>query len=219
MQATKRFGLLTLAGSLIIASAVTAWVQTPQSPLPALPQAPSAAWDVLYAQPFVLDEGYTHYWRLEQPTVYAGYIVVLEVNPDHVVPRQTYEPVLYVGSQTAERVNHGHLDGRLVVIVPTVTDADGMPVLDLEETPVWFGEPELPERVDAAWIADELAQATAAGVQPAAQARVQAALQAGGGLLALSDRVELDGFVVDIIERFAPSEVDLISGMRAPQVK
>jgi hypothetical protein len=42
-----------------------------------------------------------------------------------VYPRQTAEPVLYIGATTAERVNIGHESGRVVAIVPSALNEQG----------------------------------------------------------------------------------------------
>jgi hypothetical protein len=219
MNTKKKLVLLTVGGAILAASAVTALVNKQEGPIPALPEQTVAAWDILYAQPFILDEGYTHYWRLEQPIVDAGYIVVLAVDPDLAVPRQTDEPVLYAGEQTVERVNTGQDEGHLVALIPALRGLDGLPDLDLASAPIWFGTPELPERVDAARIQAELSLATSEGAIPMAATRIQAALTQGGSLLHAANRPALDFYLADLIERFAPQEVDLISGMRAPLIK
>src|SRR5690606_11950668 len=91
----------------------------PQSAEPSLPAAVDA---VVVARPFQLQTPYTHLWRKEQPAVASGYLFVLRVNPHLVRPRQTAEPVLYVGNQTAERLNVGDDHGNIVVIVPGLSD-------------------------------------------------------------------------------------------------
>lgn len=132
MNATKLVGLTTF---LVIALPVTLWAE--QSDVPDIPDIPAAVDEVVYAHLFALDEGYKFEWRKEQPLVKNGYILVLKVDRDLVYPRQTAEPVLYAGDQTAERVNVGYWSGRVVAIVPGK--------LDLKKTPIWFGTPELPD--------------------------------------------------------------------------
>ncbi len=169
---------------------------------------------LLSAQPFVLDTGYVHEWRSERPTVSAGYVLVLGCDPELVEPRATAEPVLYVGEETAERINAATPLGNLVVVVPAPRDASGGVALDLSRTPIWFGAPELPERVDAARIRAELAASRAV---PFAQATVANALAAGGGTLFLADRGALDLELARVVEQASPTETDLVSGLRAPR--
>ncbi len=103
---------------------------------PEVPSTPAAVDGILLAQPFTLDEPYEFAWQAEHPMVSSGMILVLEVNPDLVLPRQTLEPVLYVGNSTAERVNNGYPSGKVVAIVPGT--------VNLASAPIWFGEPALP---------------------------------------------------------------------------
>lgn len=181
------------------------------------PQASAPAADqpieILHAQPFVLDQGWVHEWRREKPLVSSGVILVLRTDPELVRPRNTFEPVLYVGAQTAERVN-GPENGNLVVIVPAPVDARGRVALELATAPIWFGTPELPERVDAAAIARELALARSRGAGPAAQRSRTA--RAGSDAIHARDRADLDPYLADLIELYSPEEVDLVRGLRVP---
>ncbi len=83
--------------------------------------------DLVFAQAFKLDKSYTHTWRKEQPLVSSGYVLVLAVDPEFVRPKQVAEPVLYVGNQTAERINAADVSGRLVVIVSAQCPRRGRP--------------------------------------------------------------------------------------------
>jgi len=184
---------------------------------PELPESPQSVWGLAYARPFRVAEPFTHWWRAERPAVTTGYLVVLNADPDLLVPRETAEPVLYIGEQTGERVNKGHWDGALVAIVPSLPDAQGWPALDLSSVPIWFGSAELPERVDAVHIATELAAASAAGVTLFSDQRVATALQAGGTALDAADRTEVEQEAARLVLRFAPSEEDLARGLLVPR--
>jgi len=212
--------LALLAAALILgAGAIGAWMgQGEPDALPPLPLRPTGVHELLFAQPFVLDQGYTHSWRAEQPQVTAGYVLALAVDPDLAYPRETAASVLYVGDQTAEHVNHGYPSGRLVVLVPAPVDAQGLPVLDLEHTPIWFGSPALPEEVDAATIRQELTRALADGIQPPTQDEVQRALDAGGGLFAAADRTTLERHAAQLVLQLAPDERELAEGLLVPLV-
>lgn len=111
---------------------------------PAQPTTPARVKKLIFAQQFTLTTSYEFAWRKEKPDVTGGWILVLKVDSEYVRPRQTLEPVLYVGDQTAERVNIGFKSGYVVAIVPSS--------LDLTQQPIWFGDPDLPERIDAAKI-------------------------------------------------------------------
>src|SRR6266852_7796385 len=169
--------------------------------------------DIVFAQPFRLDKPYAHTWRKEQPLVSSGYLLVLAVDPEFVHPRQTAEPVLYVGDQTAERVNAGDVSGRLVVIVPSPLNARGEIALDLSKALIWFGTPELPERIDAAQVNAETNLALRKGVKPLPGPKVQAAVRRGGRMLQLSDREALERKAAQLIQEYSPNETDLIRGL------
>jgi hypothetical protein len=177
---------------------------------PASPQA-GGVQRIVSAQPFLLERAWRHVWRAEQPAFDAGWLVVLEVDPALVVPRNVEEPVLYAGSQTVERVNFGHGSGRVVAIIPSARDEHGNVALDLATTPMWFGDAMLPERVNAVRAADELARAVAKGVRPMV-------VPVAGELLRLPSRDELDERAAVLVLENAPDEADLGLGMLAPRV-
>src|SRR6266852_9627353 len=170
--------------------------------------------DLVFAQAFKLDKSYTHTWRKEQPLVSSGYVLVLAVDPEFVRPKQVAEPVLYVGNQTAERINAADVSGRLVVIVPSTVNTRGEVDLDLSTVPIWFGAPELPERIDAAQLNAELSAALRQGVRPLAQERVQGALRRGGKSLHLPNRQALDQKIAALLQEYSPNETDLIRGLK-----
>ena len=198
---------------LALVGGATAWVRSRPAPPPTVPPSADAGAvrGVLFAQPFRLDEPYVHTWRSEAPQVREGWLVVLEVERDLVVPRQLAEPVLYVGAQTAERVNAGDVAGRLVAIVPGALD----PTAD----PAWFGAPELPERVDAAAVARELAAARAAGVPPLARAPGTRPDALGHPPIALADRTALERYAAELVLVWAPEERERAEGLLAPLVE
>jgi hypothetical protein len=173
--------------------AVLAGAAAARAAPPKVPATPASAADVVYAAPFRLREGYHHHWRRESPMVTSGTLLVLHVAPDLVYPRQTAEPVLYVGDQTAERVNVGYPSGYVVAIVPGA--------LDLTRSLLWFGTPALPERVDGKTIDDERARAMAAGIRPPPANRVRLARR---DALALADKDELLREALLLVERYAP---------------
>lgn len=167
---------------------------------------------IVSATPFTVVRGWTHAWRAEQPSYDAGWIVVLEVDPKLVKPTQMEEPVLYAGTETVERVNHGFESGKVIAIVPSKRTRDGLVALDLATTPLWFGSPALPERVDAARVASEAAKAHALGVTPLA-------LPAPGALLQLESRDDLDPLCGELVLQHSPAEQDLGLGLLAQRVK
>lgn len=179
---------------------------------PQVPATPAAVQDIVFAQPFSLEQGEVSTWRAERPTVTSGYILVLKVNPDLVYPRQTAEPVLYVGDTTAERLNVGYQSGYVVAVV--AGDITGEKALDLSKVKVWFGTPELPERVDATRIAQESALADAAGIKPFSANKIQALL-AQNETLREANKAGILNEVAALIRRFSPQEEELAVGYDA----
>jgi hypothetical protein len=211
MQARTRLVLSALAATLLVGGA-TAWVRSrAQAPSEQVPARDGAVKGLLYAEPFALARPYAHDWRLEAPRVDGGWILVLEVERDVAVRRQLAEPVLYVGDQTAERINHGDLSGRLIAIVP----GDFDPAVD----PAWFGEPALPEQIDAAAVARELAAARAAGLPPLARAAATRRDALVRSTAALPDRTALHRRAAELVLRWAPEERDLAEGLLVPLVE
>jgi hypothetical protein len=168
---------------------------------PALPETPAPVDAILYARPFELAEGFKFTWRQEQPLVTAGVLIVLKVDPALVYPRQTAEPVLYVGDTPAMRLNVGYPSGRLVALVPDVRSPD------LDGAMIWFGSPRLPEQVDAATVAQEQALARQAGRGPAAAAAE------GGPVLKTANLNALLGEAARLVRRFAPDEAALADSL------
>lgn len=192
-----------------VGGAVIALTTRPQDgELPALSQTPQIEGiRLIEATPFTLLEPHTHYWRAEQPSYTQGVLLVLQTNPENLVPRQTYEHVLYVGDETAERVNVGERSGHIVAIVPG-------PV-DLANAPIYFGAPALPEQVTAASARGELSRAMSLGVRGVGEGALNAVTAEP---LVLQDSYELYLQASFAVERFAPDERDLVTGLRAPRV-
>lgn len=182
--------------------------------LPELPATPLAANDIVYAVKFELEVPYEHNMRKDRQQVVRGHILVLRAPREMLLPRQLAEPVLLVGAQTAERLNAGHGSGHLAVLVPEWTErgADGVErPADPLSARIVFATPELPERVDAAWIAAEQQKAAASGIAR----RVGPAGEPAPLVLSVRDRDALGRTVADVLERFAPDEADRIRDLRA----
>jgi hypothetical protein len=179
---------------------------------PPIPPTPAAVDEVVYARPFALNDGFRFDWCKEPFQVNKGTILVLKVNPELVIPRQTEEPVLYVGNQTAMRLNHGNESGHVIAIVP----GD----VDLAKDPIWFGTPGLPERVDAATIKLEREKADKAGIKPISAEKAKAALAKGGERLNTADMsAMLRGPISSLVEQYAPQEKRLSEAWQLPTVK
>lgn len=169
---------------------------------PPVPETPAGVSAILYARPFRLLEGFEYQWRKERFNVREGVLLVVEADPALVYPRQALEPVLYVGNQTAMRLNVGYPSGRVVALVPG-QDALG------PGTPIWFGTPALPASVSSQTIADERRLAAERGVAPPSSGTVSAALRAGGAALTKRDLNALLADAANLVRRYAPDEKDL----------
>ena len=178
---------------------------------PPIPPTPAPINGLLYAQALSVDEGFRFDWRKEKPTVFFGYILVIEVNPNLVYPRQTAEPVLYVGNQTAMRLNVGYVSGRVIAIVPgnqdlTRAEPDNP---NLTQTRIWFGTPQLPENVTANIIERERKLAEAKDIGQLLVQDVNQAFELGGRPLKAANLNELLREAAKLILRYAEDESKL----------
>lgn len=217
MHRTRRIVMFSLCTTIAVGAGVFAVMEGEGDSRPALPAVThTSPVELLLAQPFVLDRAATHWYRAEQPSYTSGYLLVLKVDPALAVARQVAMPVLYVGAETAEPINVGETSGRLVVLVPASLRQDGTPDLDLTRTPIFFGTPDLPERVTSQMASAELARARAQGVTaPAADVVASAARP----LVQFADDYELRLQAADFVEVYAPDEVDLVRGLRVPRIR
>lgn len=220
MNKTIFFAASAIAVALtgVLVASLTASERRPVSAV-AVPERKGGVRDLVLARPFVLERPFVHVWRKEQPAFDAGWIVVLDVDPALVVPRQTAEPVLYFGDQTVERVNHGEAAGRVVAIVPSARGADGRPALDLASAAFFFGSEELPETVDARTARFELERAMRNGASAFSAATVAAAILRGGEPLTVTSRDDLDEPLGLLVLEHSPEENDLGAGLLAPRVR
>jgi hypothetical protein len=166
-------GALVVSAALAIAAAAT----------PPMPATPAPAGAVIYARTFVLDAGFRFEWSAEKPEVREGTIVVIEADPALVRPRQTQEPILFVGRFPAQRISRANGSGRVVAFVPER--------VDLTQGPVWFGSPGLPEQIDAETAAAERRAALASGIVPLTDSAARAALARGGDEARFATKLEL----------------------------
>ena len=178
----------------------------PIAPAPAAAPRPVQL-ELLHAEAFTLDQPYLHRWRADLPAVDRGWLLVVAGDAAALQTRQLKMPVLQVGAMTAERVNHAP-DGKLVVLVP----GD----FALQDAPIFLGTPALPEELSAPTLEAELAAARAAGAVPPPAATIAKAIQPARRF---ADDWELRQRAIDLVERFSPSETDLIRGWRAPRIR
>ena len=194
---------VTILALASLATAQTASTDQPAAApaaesVPAIPATPAAVDAIVYSRKFTLKEGYEFTWCKGKPIVTSGYLLVLQVNPDLVFPRQLAQPVLYVGQQTVQKINDGYPSGHVIAIAP----GD----LDLNEALAWFGTPELPERVDAAKVETEAKLAKAAGIEAFSTKQIEAARVAGGDELKGATIANVLRVAADLIRQHAPQE-------------
>lgn len=181
--------------------------------------------ELVAARPFVLDQAFVHKWRQERPSFQGGYLLVLRADAEFLRPRQGLEPVLYVGAETAQRLNNPVDSGYLICLVPAALSPAGQVAIDPTQGPIWFGNPELPERIDATRARQELQQALALGVAP--KVKLVSSFSASGlqgkqlanATVYMRDRDELDLVIADLIEAYSPGEVERITSLRMPRTR
>ncbi|MFY9345830.1 MAG: hypothetical protein WAT39_25285 [Planctomycetota bacterium] len=203
--------VLALAVVVLVARERATPIEGSPAPAPAAspaPAAPPPQFTLVHAEPFHVDRAFKHVWRRDQPLVNHGWLLVLAGDAELLAPRQTREPVLYVGNQTAERVNTGQPSGRFVVIVP----GD----FRLADAPIFLGPNALPEELTAADIAAALAAARAAGAVPPTAAAIEAATQPAR---TFASDYELRLRAIDLVEQHSPAEQDLIKGVRVQRLR
>ena len=170
---------------------------------------PASVADLLYARRFTLAEGYKWSWPADAPPVRAGVIVVLRVDSQLVVPRNTLSPILYAGDRMVQTLNHGHISGKVIGIVP----GD----VDLLKTPIWFGSPRVPAQVNEQSVRKERDLAEKAGIRPFDAKRVEGATKAP--LEAPDFQTLLRGELADLVLEHAPQESHLARKWRLPEAK
>ncbi len=179
--------------------------------VPSVPVTPAAVDAVVYARKFSLTNGYQFRWCKEKPTVSSGYLLVLKVNKDLVYPRQCAEPVLFVGKQTAERLNVGYKSGYVVAIAPCDED--------LSKTRIWFGNPQLPEVVDQNVAAAEHTAAVNAGIRPFSAKALKPALTRGAEKLEVANIVDVLRVASGLVREYSPDEEDVAVSLAPPPPK
>ncbi len=171
-----------------------------------VPATPAGVIDILEILPFRLKEGYQYGWLESRPLVSDGLLVVLRVGPRYVVPRNSAEPVLFAGDRTVQRLNQGNGSGYVVGIIPGE--------LDLATEPIWFGRPQLPERVTPEVIKEERALADRAGIKAFGADKIAGARRDSIEVEDLA--VLLRGPAADFVLKFSPDEKHLAETWRLP---
>lgn len=203
--------LLTVAfaASLLLMPAYVACQTVGHSGGMTMPSTPAGVKDILYARPFTLQTPYRNDWSKERALVSTGTLVVLDVDPALVVPRNALEPVLYAGNVAVQRLNHGDQSGRVIGIVPGN--------VDLATTPIYFGTPQLPERVTESSARAERARAERAGVRPLGAERIASVLKPA--VRAMDLAALLRDVAAELVYQYSPQEKELADSWRLPEAK
>ncbi len=175
----------------------------------ATPATPAAVKGILALRRFTLATPYQYTWSSERRMVATGTLVVLEVDPAYVIPRDTLQPVLFAGNVAIHRLNQGDKSGRVIGIVP----GD----VDLATVPIWFGTPQLPERLTPALIDSERALAAKAGVRAFGQAKTAAVTRPRLAAADLASLLRTTG--AELVLQYSPQEKALAESWRLPTAK
>lgn len=208
-RSVRRLGFASaaaIATAIVLAVAQSRSTQPSPSPAPGAPTVRQL--ELVHAERFTVQQPYVHRYRADTPLVSDGWLLVLAGDPAWLQVRQTRMPVLYVGAQTAERVNTGQQSGKLVVLVP----GD----FALQNAPIFLGGVALPEELRQLDIDAELAGARTAGAVAPTAATLAKVVQPGR---TFATDYELRQRAIDLVEQFSPVEKDLIAGWRVPLVK
>jgi len=175
-----------------------------------VPPTPAPIMGIVAARRFTLDTPFPYTWTKERITVSSGTLVVLDVDPALVVPRDALEPVLYAGNVPVQRLNHGNKSGRVIGIVPGN--------IDVTTTPIWFGTPQLPGRVTTAMAKAERARAEKAGAAHTF-ARVSIAGFDSPATASKDLATLLRTVGADLVLTYSPQDKDLAESWRLPVAK
>jgi hypothetical protein len=175
-----------------------------------LPPTPAPVKNILFAQSFTLATPYINNWSKERARVSTGILVVVEVDPAYVDPRDAaMNPVLYAGDVAVIPLNHGNRSGRVIGIIP----GD----VDLTTAPIWFGSPELPERITPSVVRSERERAEKAGVRALPRTRISSVERPA---VATQDLATLLRTVAaDLVYEYSPQEKQLADSWRLPEAK
>ena len=211
MRHPRKTHMKLLAATLIVWVLVMSAVVAGQnvSPRRQTPVTPAPVRSIIHAQRFTLETPFQSTWSKDRPRVTSGVLIVVDVDPAYVVPRNAMQPVLYAGNFTVERLNTGYPSGKVIGIVPGN--------IDLSTAPVWFGPPQLPERVTANMVQAERARAERAGVRAMSQATVSSAERSPVAARDLASL--LRDVAAQLVYQYSPQEKQLADSWRLPEAK
>ncbi len=190
MSLPRKSQTLRPLATLLLAAMAAFTLSTTLATTPSLPEGPQGATGLVYAQPFTVDVPFPYDWSADKPLVSRGFLIVIEADPALLRPRETAEPVLYVGDRPAWRISRAHSSGRIVLVCPGE--------FPLDSAEIWFGSPELPERVTPALAQAERTRARLADLRPFAKSRIDTVLDEPA---TFANRAELLNAAAELAER------------------
>lgn len=175
-----------------------------------VPPTPRSVQRILVAQPFTVEAPFVNYWSEERRESTSGTLVVLEMDGAYLVPRNaTVGPVLYAGDTPVMRLNHGHLSGRVIGIVPGA--------VDLTTVPLWFGSPPIADEETPATALAERRETEQASMTPLPADQIRAARRAPASAEDLAALLRTT--VAELVLEYSPQEEELAEIWRLPTAK
>lgn len=175
-----------------------------------VPPTPRSVQRILVAQPFRVQTPFVNYWSADRRELTAGTLVVLEMDGAYLVPRNaTVGPVLYAGDTPVLRLNHGHLSGRVIAIVPGT--------VDLTTVPLWFGSPPVADEETPAAALAERRKTEQASMAPLPADQIQAARRAPASAEDLAELLRTTA--AELVLEYSPQEEELAKIWRLPTAK
>ncbi len=175
-----------------------------------VPPTPRSVERILVAQPFTVQTPFVNDWSKERREYTSGTLVVLEIDGAYLVPRNaTVGPVLYAGDTPVQRLNHGHLSGRVIGIVPGT--------VDLTTVPLWFGSPPIADEETPATALAERCKTEQASMTPLPADQIRAARRAPGSEEDLAALLRTT--VAELVLEYSPQEEALAVIWRLPTAK
>jgi len=206
----KAYAAVIAAALLAISSTSASQGLTGDADRVPVPPTPRPVQRILVAQPFTLQTPFINDWSKERRQYTSGTLVVLEIDGAYLVPRNaTLGPVLYAGDTPVQRLNHGHLSGRVIGIVPGT--------VDLTTVPLWFGSPEIADAKTPATASAERRKAEQASMRPLPADQIRASGRPPTSARDLAALLRTTA--AELVLQYSPQEKALAETWRLPTAK
>ena len=175
-----------------------------------VPLTPRSVQRILVAQPFTLQMPFSNDWSSEPGQHASGTLVVLETDGTYLVPRNaTPGPVLYAGDTPVQRLNHGHLSGRVIGIIAGA--------VNLAAVPLWFGSQEVTDARTPPTVLAERRRTEQAAMAPLPPEQIRASMRPTVSAKDLAELLRTAG--ADLVLQYSPQEKALADIWRLPTAK